>query len=368
MGSEARARLHRLDHLRAVAALLVGFWHFLAVYPAKLPENAGFLGVLAEGWTGVSLFCVISGFILYYIYSDQNYKYSEFIIRRFLRVAPLFLLLIYVTFLVTDWPATNLLTSVVAGLFRGGFPSIGGPAWTVVIEFQFYLLFPFLLHFSLARGPKYLAALIALFVALRTSIWFEFGSIEQAAYYSILGRADQFLAGMLAASLLRRDLGWRLMNSAKIAPLGLCIFTILLILYFWWLHAAGGLMAFGGHAFPSPSPVWAIHPTIEAFLYSGILLFYLHLPLFRMRIASQTLSLIGLVSYSFYLIHAILMKNLEDIFLQFGYTLTNFWVIALIYAAVVVPLIVAASWVTYSLIEKPFMDMRRSKETTRSHG
>ena len=73
-------RLSRIDHLRAIAALLVATWHFTHTYVSpKVVPAWGILSIVEEGHTGVSLFCVISGFIFTYLYADSGIAYSAFI-------------------------------------------------------------------------------------------------------------------------------------------------------------------------------------------------------------------------------------------------------------------------------------------------
>lgn len=56
-----RKKLYGLDHLRALAIILVFFFHYFIVSsgrPEWLPDVASF------GWTGVDLFFVLSGFLI----------------------------------------------------------------------------------------------------------------------------------------------------------------------------------------------------------------------------------------------------------------------------------------------------------------
>ncbi len=86
-----RARIIELDGLRGIAIILVLLTHF---YPAT-----GFLAPLGPylraGWAGVDLFFVLSGFLITGILldavEDRRY-YSNFILRRTLRIFPLYYL------------------------------------------------------------------------------------------------------------------------------------------------------------------------------------------------------------------------------------------------------------------------------------
>src|ERR1700721_2845624 len=86
------SRLPELDGLRAIAILLVLFSHHLAPIPI-----ASIRYVVEMGWVGVDLFFVLSGFLIGGILLDQrratNY-YRVFYLRRFLRIVPLYALLV----------------------------------------------------------------------------------------------------------------------------------------------------------------------------------------------------------------------------------------------------------------------------------
>ncbi len=86
------SRLPELDGLRAMAILLVLFSHHLAPVPV-----ASIRYVVEMGWVGVDLFFVLSGFLIGGILLDKraaaNY-YRVFYLRRFLRIVPLYALLV----------------------------------------------------------------------------------------------------------------------------------------------------------------------------------------------------------------------------------------------------------------------------------
>jgi peptidoglycan/LPS O-acetylase OafA/YrhL len=357
-GKQLGARLHRLDHLRAFAAILVGYWHFQSANPHPLPPEFNALSIFAQGWTGVSFFCVISGFILTRLYVDRQTSYADFIVRRVLRIAPLFLLLILVSFYATGWDAPSILFSII-GLFRGGFPSFVGPAWTVVIEFQFYLVFPFILTFSKRYGIIYLFGLMLVFIMIRASMWGSFDTVEQLSYYTIIGRMDEFLIGMIAAHLLRVPSVGRAIAGPLVAT-ALFAFSILtMVVFFWWFNAEGGLLHFKGEDFPSHAALWIIIPTGVAALYAVILMSYLNLPSIpRLNLISKGLAYIGTVSYSIYLIQMLVFTVYIGAGRALGY-LPASWIQGFVcYLLVAVPMLVGFASITYFVIERPFMQLR----------
>ncbi len=81
-----------LDGLRGVAILLVLCVHFI-----KAPAQASTATIWAEriaevGWSGVSLFFVLSGYLITSILlraKGKSYYYRDFFVRRSLRIFPL---------------------------------------------------------------------------------------------------------------------------------------------------------------------------------------------------------------------------------------------------------------------------------------
>ncbi|MFL5438703.1 MAG: acyltransferase family protein, partial [Myxococcales bacterium] len=79
---------------RAVAALMVVTWHFSAVYNDILPRGTslGTPAFLQFGYAGVDLFFVISGFIISLITDKDDFRFSEFMVRRAIRILPFYAL------------------------------------------------------------------------------------------------------------------------------------------------------------------------------------------------------------------------------------------------------------------------------------
>src|SRR4051812_35352467 len=112
-------RFDRIDHLRALAAVMVIFWH------ATGPWHAPFSGALVpfaifnEGHTGVSMFCVLSGFILTTIYAERTVGLRTFYQRRMLRILPLLILVMLLAFYQTPtWSSLEFLVSFLGKPWR----------------------------------------------------------------------------------------------------------------------------------------------------------------------------------------------------------------------------------------------------------
>ena len=198
-----------IDGLRAVAVLLVVFFHF----------GLGFSG----GYTGVDVFLVISGFLITGIIRKElaqgTFSLYQFWLRRVRRIVPaqLFMCLIVVLvsyMLLMPAELVSVGRSLVSLVFLrsniyfhshlGYFdPSAEGQpllhTWSLSMEEQYYLLFPFLMlcigrfrtSVSAVRVLSALALVSFAACVIVTSNWPSY------AYYRIATRAWEFLLGGL---------------------------------------------------------------------------------------------------------------------------------------------------------------------------
>ena len=175
----SRAAIHlpehipALDGLRAVAILFVLTSH--TDRPGTTDQ------VFIFGWTGVDLFFVLSGFLITRILlasrGSERY-FRNFYARRILRIWPVYfgvLLFVYALehygFLrnaETAWSWIALASFVqnfyVAAFGWGAIPDWLGPTWSLAIEEQFYLVWPFLVRkFDIATLKR--LCLFVIFVA-----------------------------------------------------------------------------------------------------------------------------------------------------------------------------------------------------------
>ncbi|MEO8739696.1 MAG: acyltransferase [Casimicrobiaceae bacterium] len=352
MRSTTATYFSRLDHLRFLAALLVLVWHAThlhdiiptAYVPAYWP-----LSIFEEGHTGVALFMTLSGFIFQALCREHDVVYREFLRNRILRIGPLFAVWVLVLFYIGEIDPAKLFVAVVGLLNRDTVP---GGAWTIIVEFQFYVIFPFLLLFSRKYGLRYLVGLVALAAAIRLGMWYERGTIQYIAYWTIFGRIDQFILGMLGYELYLR--------RARILGNPLCFLTLIgaWMAVYHGFNSVGGFYDNGGY--PSKSSIWVYLPTLEGLFYSLIIASYLSL---RVRIPSvldRTLAWLGTLSYSLYLNHGFVVAIAYKLCTSAGWELKGFRSGLEFAVLICLPMVVAMSAATYNLIERPFLSLRRN--------
>lgn len=355
MRSASGLYISNIDHLRFVAALLVLWFHFYPVFGPLLPYSYvpeySIISILDEGHTGVSLFLVLSGFIFTLIVGDSNIKYGQFIKNRILRIAPLAIFWMLLYFYIN--PKINAVEFVVGLLTTIAHTreSIPGVGWTIIVEYQFYLIFPFLILFFRKYGIMYLIACILLMVSVRTLTYLTYSSVHFISAFTIFGKIDQFLLGMIAAIASRQYAAFARRWSWLLFALGLFIVTT----------ASHTLNSLGGMAespdFASKLPIWIIYPTWEGIGYAALILGYVAMPWQIPRFIDRPLAGLGAISYSLYWCHVPLFEALRQtgvLTYLVGDVSSMIWVFVLI----ALPACIVLSKVTFELIERPFLELR----------
>lgn len=221
--SSSGGRLPELDGLRAIAVLLVLVAHHFCFVPVPWVQWVG-----EKGWVGVDLFFVLSGFLIGGILLDHrpatNY-YRTFYLRRFLRIVPIYAVLVLPGLLILTLGLQRHLSGhLIAGQSAIGAwlcvffvqnlspllpwwpPAYLWPTWSVAVEEQFYLLLPPLVR-NLSRRRLLLILLPAIaFAPVLRGLLFLFLGPETAGWaaYTLLPcRWDALLLGVACALAFR---------------------------------------------------------------------------------------------------------------------------------------------------------------------
>jgi peptidoglycan/LPS O-acetylase OafA/YrhL len=209
-----------LDGVRGVAAAIVFIYHYGG--GARSSDFAFHIvgKTIHLGWVGVSLFFVLSGFLITGILLDSMHRpkwRATFYIRRALRIFPLYYFALLGAILValllnTPWSSISPLWPLffylqdIPEMVHAWLLSpllVVGHFWSLAVEEQFYLVWPFLLLLASRRSvvrplcvTVYLTSLL-----FRVCIFGLHLNTEWATYF-ILGRAGEMAAGgFLAASI-----------------------------------------------------------------------------------------------------------------------------------------------------------------------
>lgn len=188
-----------LDGLRGIAVLLVIATH------AQIPRMSG------GGTVGVTLFFVLSGFLITSILRQEHLRngfinYRHFYARRLRRLLPAVNLLLIAVAAYLLFSGQSLIPVVIAGLYGSNFAAAAGRnlgnlahTWSLSIEEQFYLLWPVLLPLVARRRPALILTLAAVAsAALRTGLWLTGAPLARVANGTDV-RADALLIGCALA-------------------------------------------------------------------------------------------------------------------------------------------------------------------------
>ncbi|MEE4379021.1 MAG: acyltransferase family protein [Candidatus Competibacteraceae bacterium] len=287
-----------ISGLRAVAILPVVIFHF---WPELLPG----------GFIGVSVFFVISGFLITYLIVDEVdrgcFSFRTFYARRVRRLLPAATAVFIVTFLgavyllapeafdsfgrslvAADLIHANVYFADTTGYFSA--PAHEKPLlhfWSLSIEEQFYLLWPLLAAGLLPRIARWQSTALILCLLLISLGMGEAMARTQAdqAFYSFIARAWELMTGVLLALVIHRlKFHRRLAEFLGIAGLGAILVSCI------WLEPS--------ITFPGLSALPACLGT-AAVLASGF-----QQSTWATRILSvRIMTYVGLISYSLYLWH-----------------------------------------------------------------
>ena len=346
--------LPAIDHLRGFAALIIMVYHGILVFENFFATGAWVdtynpvYSMFVEGHTAVSLFMVLSGFIFTVGANGRRIDYGGFLRNRFLRIYPLFLSVIAAGIYfypkhvsIAGFLKTVFFYSYAAdALNLGPFSSL---FWTISVEFQFYLIFPLIFYLMRRYGAKSLFILIGAGFAVKLLCVYKLGyTANFISYWTLAGRIDQFLLGMLAAEIYARG---SFDHSRLLIPSALGVATLIFI-----YHRLGG--------WPAQSDWKLLLPIAEGAAWAAFMLAYTHMFTKNTGAVAKAMTFLGERSYSFYLLHLVVWFYFYRnglLIWPFESPLYNSFINS---AIIVLPSALAVSSVTYALIERPFLRLR----------
>jgi peptidoglycan/LPS O-acetylase OafA/YrhL len=309
-----RARLHGLTGLRFFAAAWVFAYHFLVYTVAGAPwwvqraQNAGH--------AAVSLFFVLSGFVLAYNYAeplaDRRVSRARFWWLRLARVWPLYALVAVVEVplaLHAGVGAARIGAATAADVvgLQAWIPAISfvgnTPGWSVSVELFFYLAFPWLAPLAARRPARTMAICFALALAAAAAPALASGD---AATFWKCGpplRLPEFVVGIaLGRAFLRRRRPLEAARATLLAAVALALVVAVVL-------AAGDVPRYFLHALllpPFALLLWAVAsgaapwlggPTLRLLGESSYGLYLLQIPLFQALGGKYEWSLAGMSGF-----------------------------------------------------------------------
>lgn len=362
----AREHLAQCESVRGLAILLVFAFHFLGdVYGYEKHPGASYVSSFVFGGdTGVTLFFVLSGFLLTLpFFNGAPLKLGEYMRNRALRIVPMYYLMVLLAGWWTGqwWLVPKALTFQelkISELFP-----MGAVWWSLVVEAQFYLLLPCIVLLAQRKLGRWLVLLLlvaGIYIYWRISLvpMEQLNQPDSWASYrnTLLGRWPLFAVGAILA-WVHVWLGPRLQTSQLASqrwPGALVLLCALLLLAVILHRRVAYLGAFPAHA------LWFNHYVLEAIGWGLFLFALFHLrPFGGSLLVNPIFHRVGLWSYSLYLVHtSVLLMVGGRIARKLGPLSDN----PQLLVAVGVGLLAiscALSAATYHLVEQPFLNLKR---------
>lgn len=352
--------ISQLDGLRAIAILLVLWVHFPFVEGSDVSRAFWTIAQATRaGYFGVDLFFVLSGFLITRILLNERARTGRvslrsFYIRRALRIFPIYYLclLVYARFFALQEGDLTALLTYTFNYFKPfhSDPMALEQTWSLSVEEQFYLFWPFLVAtLPLASGKRMTALLIPAFsfaCALLLAAHFE-GEVAMKTIYMF--GPTRMMSLSLGAYLAFREHEGDLPKWSESAT---------------WLGAGAAIILLDSGAraaglIPSVGLYWSVALLGSALAILGVvslLLFGGTAPVLagvRRFLSLAPLRLIGNVSYGLYLYHYLILFFLD---IPISRTLESgapAWRVAL-----AVGLTFLIAFLSYYCLERPLLGLK----------
>ena len=351
-----------LDVLRGLAILAVLLFHGfsserIAFTALNNPFLATFWRLTTLGVLGVHLFFVLSGFLITGILLDSRTKedyYRGFFLRRVLRIAPAYLLMLIVLKLthVIDWPYLLVCLAYLANVCSVfHVRPLYGPLWSLSVEEQFYITWPFLVKKLSNRGLLRLSiAIIVLTPLLRIGLSFGPHLISDWPHKT-WGVADFFAAGAILALATRT--AW-LAEWMRKAAVPLIVLGAILAFVDVWIPASTGPVVF------IVRRCLALEPYL--LLWTGaVWMAYLKPGIAGFRVLRPLIFLAD-ISYGLYLYHQFIFTKIEDHWVMPQGTPGANVTFLVLRFLVELSLSIAVAWVSRRTLEAFFLRMKPKRK------
>lgn len=291
-----------LTGLRFVAALYVFIFHIHIRWP--LTSNNFVSNIVGQGAVGMSLFFILSGFVLAYRYAGQSFTVSEYLKNRFARIYPIYFVAALITlpwlgFDIIGMSITDTVKAickvvliVTSNIFlvQAWFPQFfgywnDGGSWSISVEAFCYLMLPLMLPYLLRASTEKLFLTIAICWVWATLPGISatlFDAPTNPVFYSMpVFRLPEFLVGVCSFLLIRRGFIYQHGVLAQI---------IVILFFLFYLGFVGSTMSnYVGHN-------WIVIPVVAFMIFSlsnnkGII---------SLILSSRIFVWLGKISYCFY--------------------------------------------------------------------
>jgi len=345
----------KLDAIRAFAVLMVIMSHWI-------PKTSK---VILFGEIGVDIFFVISGFLITRILltdrdtaelggGTKGQALFNFVLRRALRIFPIYYLALFLFWIMQPYEGYSIreniayyatYTSNILFFQQNRWDSYLAPLWSLAVEEQFYLVWPFLIMFIPEQHTLKL-----ILISVVTGIVFPYFYSEEMVKVLTPSCMNALGAGALLAWFMvkRPDVLQR--YSRALLAAGAVSFVLMLCTFL--LHPLSFLRVQARTFIAVVSVVGILYCT-GAYKPVAILEWVLN---------ARVLIFIGQISYGLYLYHnliSIVWRNFVLEHMSFIADMIGKGYADLLLLVVKFLVLLGAAWCSYRFIERPFLSLKR---------
>lgn len=374
--SKSHKHIPSLDGIRGAAVLLVFFVHYGGGAKSANPV-LHFIGVATQvGWCGVTLFFILSGFLISGIIWDSRERPGwrrRFYFRRTLRIFPVYyasLALVFLTALYFRTASSSPSRIWVYALYLQNVPlplhpaALGSPLhvdhfWSLAVEEQFYLIWPFLLGRirRLDRARALCVAVFLLSAIFRIVAWYFLPATDSAgvslhrAFYGAYGftlcRAGELAAGAYLAMCYRDAALWNRIKA--IAPFALLVSGLGFLVSGQYAHTLTDECAAG----------FLVGLPLMTILLASVLVLALGNGIVSRAARWRWLRWLGGISYGFYIFHVLFTPVFEGTAAKITHQTTGNVFLGMTF---VVALLLSTflAWVSFRYFESTFLRLKNS--------
>jgi peptidoglycan/LPS O-acetylase OafA/YrhL len=351
-----------LDGVRAIAVLAV----FLCHYGGGAQSTNPVLHAIGEteklGWAGVTLFFVLSGFLITGILwktIGTPHWWRNFFLRRCLRIFPLYymvILVLVIACLVTGAigkfaPVLGIYLLYLQNFLMGDDKASVilsfhlGHFWSLAVEEHFYLVWPFLLSLmSSIRRAQYLCLAVFLF-SLASRLWIYFYAYT-TLHYATPARAGELAIGAWLALVVRENPAW-LATLRRLAP----------AIFFVSLATAAGIAFVTHDPEVKTVPMYMLGIPAFSFAAAALILMALQKGIWTKWLSFPPLRHLGVISYGIYVYHVLLHDFYEAIATRLApHASRNLHLLLVTVVAACLTLVIAQC--SYTFFERPLLKLK----------
>lgn len=363
-----------LNSLRALAAIIVVVSHIESnKVEFGLKINTSIIG---WGAIGVSLFFVLSGYLITYLLLIEKSKFykiniKDFYLRRILRIWPLYFLILFIVYfsipyILPEYYLKDTSKFSINSIFLNVFfltniaavvnltPEIIGTIWSIGIEEQFYVYWPWVMKIDKQKSIFYIVSIIFLFPIIKMALLIDIkliGNDTLMPIYNLLNytRFDTMAIGGLFAMIgfykeidvVKLKLKYNMFTSKKLQ------FSIYVLIFILFLTPINNSFIKN-----------IINLQVLPLLFSICILNLSTNQNSIINIENKNINYLGKISYSLYLNHLVVIFLFFPILKPMINNFSPFYKNLIIFPSTLI-LVIIISHITYNGYEKQFLKYKK---------